>query len=90
MPDPSLMLCCGAPRVWHVHKADCPMRLRAMERRKNAHRALRQDQETRRAGVLEERPPGVVPLRARNAQCPVHPGELMETCAYCADLEVDG
>jgi hypothetical protein len=89
MPDPSLLLCCGNPRVWHVHRADCPVRLRAMERRKNAHRAAKHSQETRRAGVLEERPPGVVPLRARDVRCPAHPSELMETCVVCADLEVD-
>jgi hypothetical protein len=77
------------PRVWHVHRADCEVHLRAMERRKNAHRALRQDQETRRAGVLEERPPGVVPLRARNARCPAHPGEPLYGCIVCADMGVD-
>jgi hypothetical protein len=88
MPDPSLMPCCGNPRMWHIHKPTCPVRVAAMERRKNAHRAAKHDQESRRAGVLEERR-GVVPLRARDVRCPAHPSELMETCVVCADLEVD-
>jgi hypothetical protein len=51
MPNPSLMACCDMPRVWHTHRADCPVRLRALERRKNVRRAEQHSHETRRAGV---------------------------------------
>jgi hypothetical protein len=86
MPDPSLMECCGNPRVWHVHKADCPVRLRAIERSANAARAARHSHETRRAGVLKEHS-GVIPLRGRNEHCPAHPSEPLYGCIVCSEVD---